>query len=617
MTRSLLLALAFVTSACAIDTQDSEDDALEDPSASSDALAKEPAAKAGEPKPTAILHFDDARAPYRDTAGSTVACEANCPKPRTLGLFGSPHTGARVDAIEFSNPTQRSGVTQSYSLAARQCLAYPADKKHVVADTFSFSGWFLLRSTPRPGYASILSRWDSKDGGKKQFDIALRTKKSNGAATVAVSFRKALPNGDVVEVLGKSLYTTSDTSATKRFQNQWHQVVIRGTPGNIEIAVDGARTSSPVTTGIASTDVATRIGCNANSANPKGDVTTSGGDPYDSFDGKLDEFVLYDGKISDALVTSLHEQSKPATEEFGFLVGSPYEADGKTVKVDELLDALHSLHATRYAIEVKAVSGLTQARRVLEAIEARIAANDDAAFWKAFRLQIDGRVQNYGGLRDALGNLGQGLVQLKHDHPNTFSGFKIDDFATTAKTDSSMVNPDRLALLCDETMKEPSLELEPVVYCGYKTNPSLPEYGNGPWTKTASTQDHAMFRDLHAYLKTDYKNGKYARCLSGVTMYTAPSTAGSDSTTYVTDNAARINGCLGDLRATGLQITEGIYSSSLSTTELSETVRLKNIEVARLTNPNAFEAFALPLDGGNVTKTFTTLYADRAHFIHW
>ena len=619
----LFLALALVTTACVAPTDDTTDDADE----TSDALSKEPAAKAGEPKPTVILHLDDAAGSYRDTAGGALACEANCPTSRTLGLFGSTNTGARMDAIELVNPTQRSGVSQTYSLKSRQCLAYPASKVHTIGDDFTFSGWFLLRATPRPGYAAIFSRWDAKTGGARQFDVALKTKKSNGASTVYASFRKVLPNGQEVEVLGQALYATSDSAATKRFQNQWHHLVIRGskvgTQADIEVGIDGVVNTGRVAGGIKAADTATHVGCNVNTDFPKGDVTVSGGDPYDSFDGKLDEFVLYDGHASNALVGALRAQSKPATEAFGFLVGAPHAADG-SVQVDDLLDRLKEMNASRYALEVKKVSDLTQGRRVLEGIEARIAANKDADFWRAFRLTLDGRVQNYGGLHESLTDLGKGLVQLKKDHPNSFAGFKIDDFSTTAKTDSSMINPDRLAVLCDQTMVEPALTVEPVVYCNYPSDPGLKEYGGLPWTKKGAKTDHAMFRDLEQYLKTDYKSGKYARCLSGVSMYVHPNQSGKDRPTYSIENANQINGCLADLRTTGLPITEGIYTSSISTTPVSELLRTKNIEAARGTTPNAFEAFTLALnpatnelDGSGLTRTLQAAYADRNHFIRW
>ena len=437
------------------------------------------------------------------------------------------------------------------------------------------------------------------------------------------SFRKMLPNGQEVEALGQALYASNDAAAIKRFQNQWHHLVIRGAKASgqvdVEIAVDGVVNTSRVAAGIQTTSVTTHVGCNVNSDNPRGEVTTAGGDPYESFDGKLDEITVYGGHISDRLVAALHAQSTPATRSFGYLVGAPREAsDDKVIAVDPLLDRLKELNATRYALEVKGVGDLSQARRVLSAIEARIATNHDAAFWRNFRLLVDGRVQNYGGLRENLTGLGKGLVDLKHEHPNTFGGFKIDDFSTVARTDSSMANPDRLAMLCDETMKEPTLSLEPVVYCDSGSDPTLKQYGGGSWSKKGATKDHAMFRDIQRYLQSEYQNGKYARCLSGVTMYISPDDSGPDRPTYVDDNAAKLNGCLDTLRETGLPITEGIYSSSTASTSVPETTRLKNLEAARRTTPNAFEAFTLPsLDGSAMTRALQSAYGDPAHFIRW
>jgi hypothetical protein len=617
----------------------SDDNDADPPASLTGGLAPAPVrfeARAPYPPALLVMRMDDRTRPGpawdNTVAGTQASCISplGCPEERTLGLFGSANRGYRREAIELSNPQARAYVTTDVPLAGRQCLTFGDKTQIALGDAFTFSAWFMLRTMPRPGYQFIVSRYDARTA--RTFGFGLQTRKTGGQSVLYPVFVKAEPGapaGDDTVVRGSKLWD-ADTQGPQL--GRFHHLVFRARPDGALLRwsfhIDGSAQSSGVMPkGFLPSSVPTHIGCAAYGTTPSAVVTPAMSDPYWSFDGKLDEVIVYNGTLSDAQITSTYASAKPTETPIGLFANTPRDENDR-VRVPALLSRLRELGADHYSYEVKRRAHLSDLREILTAIALRAqAGNADAAFWAKFRVNVDSRTVVYGALRDDLPGYAKELVEIAQKHAPYFEGLNLDDFFTVDKaTGTSFGDMGKLKPLCDAAGAQ--LKISATVYCNYPFTSTLPNYQPGGaqgWTKNKPTVDHLAFVEYVKYLRSAYERGKYGSCLGGITLYTSPeSMLGKPSdATYVDANAGMINECMRQMRELKLPIREGIYTSSLGARPLSEVERRANLDVARRTHPDAFEAFHLPVDpstGAPNSPLFAALAeanADPSHIIRW
>jgi len=590
------------------------------------------------PYPPALLvmRMDDRTRPGpawdNSVGGTQAACVSpqGCPQERSLGLFGSANRGYRREAIELSNPQARAYVTTDVPLSDRQCLTFGSNTQIALKDAFTFSAWFMLRTMPRPGYQFIVSRYDARTA--RTFGFGLQTRKTAGQSVLYPVFVKAesgTPDATDTVVRGNKLW---DAATQAPEVGRFHHVVFRARPEGALLRwsfhIDGkVQSTGLMPKGFLPSTVPTQIGCAAFGATPSATVPPSESDPYWSFDGKLDEVIVYGGALSDAQIGSTYASAKPTETPIGLFANTPRDENDR-VRVQALLSRLRELGADHYSYEVKRRGHLMDLREILTEIALRAqAGNADAVFWSRFRVNVDSRTVVYGALREDLPGYAAELAEITQKHAPYFEGLTLDDFFTVDKaTGTTFGDMSKLEPLCVAAGTQ--LKISATVYCNYPFASSLGNYqpaGAQGWTKNQPAFDHLAFVEYVKYLRSTYEGGKYGTCLGGITLYTSPeSMMGKPSdASYVESNASMINECLRSMRELNLPIREGVYTSSLGSHPLSEAERRANLDVARRTHPDAFEAFHLPVDpatGVPNSPLFSVLAdvnADPTHIIRW